>query len=78
MAELGTGMSQHPKEEKCLQISHCIDLMGKGVKILIVCQANLLVLAMANRLRWKSSMVSNLKHISESIWLIAATANHFC
>lgn len=78
MAELGMGMSQHLKEEKCLQISHCTDFMRKGIEVLIFCQASLLVIAIDDRFQWKSSMVSNLKHISKSIWLVAVTANHFC
>lgn len=78
MAELGMGMSQHLKEEKCLQISHCTDLMRKGIEVLIFCQASLLVIAIDDRFQWKSSMVSNLKHISKSIWLVAVTANLFC
>lgn len=75
---LGMGTSQPPKEEKCLQISHCIDLMRKGVEIPVVCQASLLVLAIDDRLQWKSSVVSNLKHIPKNTWFVAVTANHFC
>lgn len=50
----------------------------KGVEVPIVCQASLLALAADNRFQWKSSIVSNLKDISKSIWLIAAIASHFC
>lgn len=52
--------------------------MRKGVEVPTPCQASPQILAIDDRFQGKSFGVSNLKHISKSMWLIAVTLNHFC
>lgn len=71
-------MSQHLRRKKCLHASHCAGLMRKGEEIPVPRQASLQVFAVDDRLQGKSLGISNLKHISKSVWLIAVTVGPFC